>query len=350
MVAACAGIDIRRRKVEYYIARYKTIEKMTYNLEVVTPLFLGGADPTKAELRAASFKGMLRFWWRALYGASDFKELKKREAALFGSPERKSQITLTIDLPTEYEKVKVKGGFPNGKKIEIRSSKSPNPFSINILDYLAYGCYEWKDKKIYYIKEHIKPGTVFQFTLYCSKDQKEIIATTFEAFLTYGGIGARSRNGFGCLRSTDENGENLRIQKVPLQSAEYTKFTSDSRLFLSKNTTGYDTWEEALSEIGEVYREVRAEGVLEKKHCYDKRALIAKPIEVKGERIPDSIRKGRHSKPYFLHVNKLPTGKYRGQILFMPYLYDDGEERENYFAVHKRICTYFSEKLKEVKL
>ena len=34
--------------------------------QVVTPLFCAGADPKRPELRCASFKGVLRYWWRAL--------------------------------------------------------------------------------------------------------------------------------------------------------------------------------------------------------------------------------------------------------------------------------------------
>ena len=33
---------------------------------VVTPMFCGGAGAGSAELRMPSFKGVLRFWWRAL--------------------------------------------------------------------------------------------------------------------------------------------------------------------------------------------------------------------------------------------------------------------------------------------
>ncbi|GIX17751.1 MAG: hypothetical protein KatS3mg119_1937 [Rhodothalassiaceae bacterium] len=71
--------------------------------EVVTPMFLGGAVPEETvELRPASIKGALRFWWRALAwgrhwnqknGAKEgarkpdavLREIWKEEACLFGS-------------------------------------------------------------------------------------------------------------------------------------------------------------------------------------------------------------------------------------------------------------------------
>lgn len=39
------------------------MEKLTVTLKTVTPMFLGGAEPDKkAELRAPSIKGAMRFW------------------------------------------------------------------------------------------------------------------------------------------------------------------------------------------------------------------------------------------------------------------------------------------------
>uniref|UniRef100_A0A831TE25 Type III-B CRISPR module RAMP protein Cmr1 n=1 Tax=Thermorudis peleae TaxID=1382356 RepID=A0A831TE25_9BACT len=61
-------------------------------LRTVTPLFLAGADPRgPAELRAASVRGALRFWLRALaggcYGTGDagLDRLRKLETSVFGA-------------------------------------------------------------------------------------------------------------------------------------------------------------------------------------------------------------------------------------------------------------------------
>ena len=39
--------------MKFYISRYTNIEERTFDLEVVTPLFLSGADQRVAELRTA---------------------------------------------------------------------------------------------------------------------------------------------------------------------------------------------------------------------------------------------------------------------------------------------------------
>jgi CRISPR-associated protein Cmr1 len=61
---------------------------LTAKYRVVTPMFLSGADPNYAELRLPSFKGALRFWWRALaaeHFGKDLQKLRDAEDTLFGS-------------------------------------------------------------------------------------------------------------------------------------------------------------------------------------------------------------------------------------------------------------------------
>lgn len=55
---------------------------------VVTPLFSAGAGPQAPELRAPSVKGVLRYWWRALAWSrcgGDLDAVRRQEDRLFGS-------------------------------------------------------------------------------------------------------------------------------------------------------------------------------------------------------------------------------------------------------------------------
>ncbi|MCP4402916.1 MAG: type III-B CRISPR module RAMP protein Cmr1 [bacterium] len=58
--------------------------KVPFDLETVTPLFMAGADGRTPELRTPSFKGMLRFWWRAMRADDNIQHLAEQEAKLFG--------------------------------------------------------------------------------------------------------------------------------------------------------------------------------------------------------------------------------------------------------------------------
>ena len=65
--------------------------KLSVQVELLTPQFGGGAEArtpdVKQWLRPASVRGALRFWWRALFGASfpNIHALHAAESAIFGS-------------------------------------------------------------------------------------------------------------------------------------------------------------------------------------------------------------------------------------------------------------------------
>ena len=64
--------------------------QQTYRLELITPCFCGGAEPDKrAEIRAPSIRGQLRWWFRVLGGfkalAAQGMDLRKQENLIFGA-------------------------------------------------------------------------------------------------------------------------------------------------------------------------------------------------------------------------------------------------------------------------
>ena len=80
------------------IVRHET----KYKCAIITPLFMGGANPQQVELRVPSLKGVIRFWWRALYGNLDIRRLKDEEAMLFASSHEKiGRSKLSLLLPAK---------------------------------------------------------------------------------------------------------------------------------------------------------------------------------------------------------------------------------------------------------
>ena len=53
--------------------------KTTYTCVVLTPCFSMGLIEKTPELRPSSFKGIMRFWWRAINGNLEVRELKKKK-------------------------------------------------------------------------------------------------------------------------------------------------------------------------------------------------------------------------------------------------------------------------------
>jgi CRISPR-associated protein Cmr1 len=75
--------------------------KLTAEFKIVTPLFVGGANPQSSELRVPSIKGVLRFWWRALAlgRLHSVKGVRAEEARIFGSTKGQSSVKLLLSLP-----------------------------------------------------------------------------------------------------------------------------------------------------------------------------------------------------------------------------------------------------------
>src|SRR6266496_1503585 len=119
------------------------MQEVTFTLQTITPLFLAGADQVKtkvpidtrkqdtslnidyyewkllAELRPPSFRGLMRYWQRALVGGSrPLKEIIELEANIFGSTNKGSAVCISVSKPSEEPRVfwkEGKGREPTGK-------------------------------------------------------------------------------------------------------------------------------------------------------------------------------------------------------------------------------------------
>jgi len=315
------------------------MKKITLEIETITPMFLSGANQNKAELRAASIKGLLRFWWRALQAESDIAELRKKEAGIFGSSDEKTgggssfsiQIISTSDLKATKDK------FPSDEQYQVPvDGKS---FKINILEYLAYGTYEYIPKKgNIFTREYFPPKLTFNIVVSFTDDTiKKGVLNAFHVWSIFGGTGSRSRNGFGSFNVVNKENafEDLNdtlfvcspyekqylIKIIKGDSlTSYPSFTKGTKLFKAKET--FDSGLKSLADVGKIYRSGRIK--LEQKHSFDKRQYIGSPIVEK--KVTKSLL-DRHAKPYFIKIAK-EGDRYRAYILYLPSKYCDGLEKD----------------------
>lgn len=327
-----------RGKMDFYIQRYKNREELKFDCEVITPMFLSGAGPNTVELRTASIKGALRFWWRALYGDDNLEVMRKKEGDLFGSTEKKSKVKISIENTNLKTGTELRGG----KKYTVQSSRGT--FKLPIFDYLAFGLYEYdrQERRNIYKRENIQPGSTFSLIIELNNciEEKSQIINALSCLHYYGGIGSRARNGFGCISIKPQNTGVTLNQFTDFKLKQFTSFSEDSKILFEKSA---DTWEDALSEIGLAYREARLS--IERRHTFVLRPYIAKPLEVKNENIHIS---GRHAKPYFLHVRKeIANGNpsFIGTILYLPYSYNG--DKEKYKEACKKLNEYLSIKMSQ---
>jgi CRISPR-associated protein Cmr1 len=78
------------------------MQGINFNVQTVTPLFMAGADQTTAELRVPSFRGEMRYWFRALVAglvgtdAEGLKRVKELEAKVFGTTDHGSAVSIHL--------------------------------------------------------------------------------------------------------------------------------------------------------------------------------------------------------------------------------------------------------------
>jgi CRISPR type III-B/RAMP module RAMP protein Cmr1 len=74
-------------------------------LETITPLLMYGADQNEPELRGTSFRGILRYWLRAVLGAkhTNTANLYEAESKILGSTEKGSQINIRVQKPRSVQ-------------------------------------------------------------------------------------------------------------------------------------------------------------------------------------------------------------------------------------------------------
>jgi CRISPR-associated protein Cmr1 len=296
------------------------MKTITFSCETITPMFLSGADGSTPELRPPSIKGALRFWWRAMNGG-DYKVLKNREDEIFGSTKLKSKLLIS----TTHKNFKTSSVDLSGRMIPVKDKT----FSIDILGYLLYGIYEKPHKQTPFMnRDYIEVEEKFTVD-FCLNLADDIIQQIIEAFFCvsyFGGLGAKSRNGFGrfCIEKFEINDS---IQKKPnyqnlfdkyfnKSQTSFSAFSQSSILFetIENKSSNYKT---VLNNLGIMYRDAKLS--LEAKHLYNERQFIVAPIIVEGEGQKSLL--DRHSKPYFLSVIKHKNGEYQGIILFLSYDY-----------------------------
>lgn len=166
---------------------------LTVTLETVTPLFLGGAEPRGTpELRPPAFRGALRYWLRAALGGAigdnNLPGLHQLESAVFGSTDYGSPICVRLPNPllpqSSAEKILPHKDSPQAG--QRRAFKAGQKIELLISQLRSRDDAVWK-----------------------------AACGALNLALTFGGVGLRSRRGYGTLRVVQSSDPAL----VPLTPA-----------------------------------------------------------------------------------------------------------------------------------
>lgn len=183
----------------------KTI-KATYR--IVTPMFIGGANQDPSDgIRPPSFKGALRFWWRALHWGKFYqnnnhdekaalKALHKKESELFGSAVKDGKGGQGAFLLS----------IQHGKlKQENKDKVHPEFKKYTAARYLGYGLMEafsstrTGKQAGQLVRACVNEGQHFNVLLKFRGDVDDSVVNTLKLMGLVGGLGSRSRKGLGSI-------------------------------------------------------------------------------------------------------------------------------------------------------
>lgn len=245
----------------------------TFEIEIVTPLFLSGASPETAELRPNTIKNLMRWWYRAAKGEITDVKHNSKEFELFGSTENAGKF-----IPKIIRRGSRINSYPFGRNFNNL------PFGVQ---YLAFPFRPLKRNNFNPHRSQIKPTTTFEFSLNflsgISLEEEKAVIAAFWLLVFLGGLGSRSRRGFGSIivnkvkTNFKQDSSDLQfcyVERHPIfpiffqanlqkaldtigflpstKSADKVDFTTfasaDSKIYLWK--TSFDTWEDALDKAG----------------------------------------------------------------------------------------------------
>ncbi len=155
-----------------------------YQLEIITPLLLGGADARgKPELRSAPFRGALHYWLRAMLAQLNIEKLKAAEDNLLGSTQAGSPV-----------------------RIEIRAAAPPLSYGFRELmlhhDGNTDDDRKARQKGLGFVERQRLELNLFPRSLLV--DVPSEILQAFDLWLNLGGVGRRCRRGMGSLQLAKE--------------------------------------------------------------------------------------------------------------------------------------------------
>ena len=256
------------------------MNRVKIKCEAVTPMFMAGADGNTPELRSLEFKGMMRFWWRAIRAEDNIEDLRKKEAEIFGGAgEKEVKSKITIKVYPQPKDNDIGKNLKNDFQLEWRFDGRTNFLVGNDagIGYLLYSTILSGRKRKY-----IKP--CFQFYIEISSwddDSFRNALASLWASIYLGGFGTRARRGAGNVIVEEVDGDSKELDFIPKGESTSeifkwlksnleecfsiiksnnnfcTKYTnlSFSRIIISNKR--FNDWISALNDIGKIYAEFR---------------------------------------------------------------------------------------------
>jgi CRISPR type III-B/RAMP module RAMP protein Cmr1 len=201
----------------------------SFKIEIITPCFCAGADQSKAEIRPASIRGQLRWWFRLI------DHNPKHESAIFGS------VSGDDDCSASALLVRVSDFKPSGRwpVPSINQNEAENYIwhyaSVSGTTQRGAKGPRWQSQAA------IPPGSTFVLQLLWRRKLSVELAANFSlalrGFLCLGTLGLRGTRGLGAFYCEDERDAHAIEQELMVRGFV---------LRWRERSGGFGTYEEAL--------------------------------------------------------------------------------------------------------
>lgn len=171
---------------------------------LTTPMFSAATSPDVAELRLPSFKGMLRFWWRALAWSrcqADLALIQQQEERLFGSTRTgQAQVVMRLGSHTPWLQLR-----KDQCLTVARGDQQVVGMGARYLGYGLMAAFRSQNTNTsagQLSRAALQAPLAFQVQLRASGLEDGLLTSLLQALIalgTLGGMGARSRKGYGSL-------------------------------------------------------------------------------------------------------------------------------------------------------
>ncbi len=329
----------------------KTLTSATYELRLASPAFLAGASQQEedCDLRPATLRGLLRWWWRTMHaGHLDRDSLKRLETAVWGDAKSGSPVRIAVvvkdgspELYDYKEKFQPKPEFKNQNDLQ----NPPNKKTTQGLFYASYGMDDHKGGRKHWYRPagtqwsiridarrgwFLPDGNVPATEIAPDDILIQAVASLW-LLCRFGGVGSKGRKGFGSFADIEVEGiasvENCRDraqafrQKCQLldQADETCSPALEKIKTLEIETPWKNPWT-ALDQLG-----YAAQGFAQKYAHNERKTALGLPRQIHGpmdrpmhhqsrdtHKPPKelSAKKGkRHAAPIHYHLAKSDSGK-----------------------------------------
>jgi CRISPR-associated protein Cmr1 len=216
--------------------------RKTYRLETITPCFCAGAEPDKAEIRAASIRGQLRWWFRVLGGS------REQESIAFGNVAGENTTGSAYRIAvTDFQRGpiwKPPTIDPNAASNYVWHFASVSGKPVNAgratlgPRWQAHGA--------------LPPASTFNLVITRIRDLKPDAQRRFDialdAFLVFGALGLRSTRGLGAFFSHQASPWQELI--TPLSEAGFQVAPREETIGQESKPKIFPSWEAALADWG----------------------------------------------------------------------------------------------------